>query len=202
MAKKGTYIVFEGIVGCGKTTQSKLLAKRLNAIWTREPGGTEIAEAIRKIVQGTKFSEEMEGICETYLYAAARAHSLRKIVKPVLDKKGIVVSDRSFFTSAANQGVGRKLGLEEALEINKEAIKGFWPDLVIFLDVKIGSGLQRVEDHEGDKFESLGRDFYTKVRRGYLQLLKKYPKIFVKVDGDGTVDEVAERIWGVVKEKL
>lgn len=197
---KGLYIVFEGIVGCGKTTQSKLLAKRLKATWTREPGGTEIAEAIRKIVQGTKFAEEMEGVCEAYLYAAARAHSLRKIVKPVLAKKGIVVADRSFFTSVVFQGSGRALGLQKVLAINKDAVSGLWPDLVIFLDLKIDEGIKRVFDHSGDKFESLGKDFYTKVRRGYLQLIKKYPKIFVKIDGTGSVEEVEGRIWGVVKK--
>ncbi len=199
---KGYYIVFEGVTGCGKTTQSKILAKKLGAVWTREPGGAEIAEAIRKLVQGTKFNEEMEGVCEAYLYAAARAHSLRKVVKPVLDKKGIVVADRSFFTSVAFQGSGRGLGWQRVLDINKEAVIKIWPDLVIFLDLKIAEGLKRVVDRQGDKFEYMGRDFFNKVRRGYLQLLRKYPRTFVKIDAGGSVEEVEDRIWGVVKRKL
>lgn len=205
----GIYIDFEGIVGSGKTTQSKLLVKKLQekfpqkkVIWTREPGGTEIAEAVRKLVQGSKFSEEMEGVCEAYLYAAARAHSLRKVVKPVLAKNGIVVADRSFFSSVTFQGSGRGLGWRRVLDINKEAVKNLWPDLVIFLDLKITEGLKRVADHGGDKFEHMGRDFFNKVRRGYLQLLREYPRTFVKIDASGSVDEVAERILGVVKRKL
>lgn len=89
--EKSKYIVFEGIVGCGKTTQSRILAEKLGAVWTKEPGGSEVADAIRKVVQGTKFDEEMDPVCEQYLYAASRAQSLRSVVKPLLDKGKIVV---------------------------------------------------------------------------------------------------------------
>jgi len=194
---KGLYIVFEGVVGSGKTTQSKLLLEKLKEkfpkreiIWTREPGGSEIADAIRKVVQGEKFSEEMNPICEQYLYAASRAQTIRQIIKPVLDVGGIVLSDRSFFTSIAYQGFGRGLVFSKVLEINRMALDGVWPDHVIFIDVDIDSALGRSSDKEGDKFESMDKDFFKKVRQGYLFAAKKYPKIVEKIDGNRGIEEI------------
>jgi len=195
--------VIEGIVGTGKSTQSKKLLKYLTdrypkkrIILTREPGGTEIAEAVRKVVQGTKYEEEMEPVCEAYLYASARAQSLRKIVKQSDKKKTIVISDRSFLTSVANQGEGRDLGIKNVLEINKKAIEGFIPDIVLYLDLPIEIGLQRVFDHGGDKFESMGIDFYKKVALGYkkIQKVKGYFKKWINIDAQGTEKEVFDRI--------
>lgn len=111
--KKGLYIVFEGIVRTGKSTQAKLLANHLRndfpnkeIVLTYEPGGTEIADAIRVLAQGTRFREEMDPICEAYLYASARSQSLRKIVRPTLEHGGIVIADRSYLSSVAYQGGG------------------------------------------------------------------------------------------------
>lgn len=203
MKNKGLYIVIEGTIGTGKTTQSKKLTNWLKEQYpnkevtlTREPGGTEIAENIRKAVQGTKYEEEMDPICEAYLYASARAQSLRKIVKPTLDKNGIVVSDRSFLTSTANQGGGRDIGIETILEINKSAIKGFIPDIILYFDLDIEKGIKRVFDEEGDKFESLGVGFYTKVKSSYTEMSGKkgYFKHWINIDASGTEEEVFERI--------
>ena len=122
----GRYIVFEGVVGTGKTTQSKRLVEELKkqfpekeVIWTREPGGSEIAEAIRTLVQATPFTEKMDPMCEAYLYASARAQSLRTVVLPVLAKGGIVVADRSFCSSVAWQGFGRGLGFETKIRAER-----------------------------------------------------------------------------------
>lgn len=158
--RSGKYIVFEGIVGSGKTTQSKLLAERLKATWTREPGGSEIADAIREIVQGTEFGETMEPVCEAYLYAASRAQTLRAIVKPILDKGGTVVADRSVFTSLTYQAVARGLGMETILEINKIAVGDIWPDKVFYIDLPVEMALARTADTVGDKFEKFGPDFF------------------------------------------
>jgi len=173
------YIVFEGIVASGKTTHSKKLYDYLSnkfpekeVVWTREPGSTEIAKSVRKLVQATKFNEEMDGICETYLYAASRAQSLIQVVKPILANKGIVVSDRSFITSMAFQGYGRKIGHKIIYEINKTAVDNCIPDLIIFLDLDIDTALKRAVDQDGDKFERLGREFFEKVRKGYLEISK------------------------------
>jgi len=203
MQNKSLYIVIEGTIGTGKTTQSKKLCEWLKETnpqrevkWTREPGGTEIAEDIRSTVQGKKYNEEMEPICEAYLYASSRAQSLRKVVKPILDNGGIVVADRSFLTSVANQGGGRGISIDQILHINTPAIEGFIPNIVLYFDLDIEVGLQRVFDSDGDKFESLGIDFYKKVQQGYNEIQKKegYFDKWINIDASGTEDEVFERI--------
>lgn len=203
MKQNSLYIVIEGTVGTGKTTQSKKIYEWLKnkyperkVIWTREPGGTEIAEDIRSTVQGKKFTEEMEPICEAYLYASSRAQSLRKVVKPILDIGGIVIADRSFLTSVANQGGGRGINVDQILEINRSAIEGFIPNIVLYFDLDIEVGLKRVFDQSGDKFESLGTDFYTKVKKTYGQIQKKkgFFDTWLNIDASGTEEEVFERL--------
>ncbi len=205
------YIVLEGIIGTGKTTQSKKLAEYLKQkfpekeiVTTREPGGTEIAEVIRKVVQGTEFEEEMECVCEAYLYAASRAQSLRKIVKPVIDRGGIVVSDRSFITSLTNRAFGRDLGLQKVLDINLPAVAEIMPDLVLFMDLDIKKGMLRAFDQKGDKFESLGEDFYQKVYNGHNEVTKLpiFKDKWLSIDADGTIDEVFERVKLAVESFL
>lgn len=199
----GRYLVFEGVVGTGKTTQSKRLVEELQKrfpdkeiIWTREPGGSEIAEAIRTLVQATPFNEPMDPMCEAYLYASARAQSLRTVVLPVLTKGGIVVSDRSFCTSIAWQGFGRGLGFETILEVNKTSVKDILPDLIIEMDLDPEIGLKRTFDARGDKFETMPIEFFRSCVEGYRaladhDLLKTRWK---RVDGQGTQDEVFARV--------
>jgi len=197
------YIVFEGLLGTGKTTQSKALVEYLKTkfpdrqvIWTREPGGSDIAEAIRLLVQATPFTEDMDPICEAYLYASARAQSLRRVVKPVLDQGGIVVADRSFCTSVAWQGFGRGLGLETVLGINAKAIEGLLPDLVIQLDLDPAVALARTSDARGDKFETQPLDFHKLCAEGY-KALAEHPLLKDKwriIDASGTQEEVRQRI--------
>ncbi|MFC1756205.1 dTMP kinase [Patescibacteria group bacterium] len=197
------YIVFEGVVGTGKSTQIKKLHKYLQekypekeVVLTREPGGTEVSETIRNVVQGKAFDEEMEPVCEAYLYASSRAQSLRTVVKPVLDKGGVVVSDRSVFSSLSNQAYGRELGFDKVYSINKEAVGEFWPDIVIYLSLPIDVGLGRVFDEGGDKFEKLGTDFYKKVEKGYKAMSQKseFKDKWVSVDASGSEEEVFEKM--------
>jgi len=185
------YIVFEGVVGIGKTTLSKKLYQYLKrkypdkkVVWTYEPGGTEIAKKIRECVQGTQYTEEMESICEAYLYAASRAQSLRAIVKPVIDKGGIVISDRSFVSALANEGYGRNDGVQRIMEINENAIGKIFPDLVIYLNLDPKLAISRVSDSKGDKFEKYGLDFYNKVVKGYKEIskMKMFKNKWINVD--------------------
>ena len=201
------YIVFEGVVGIGKSTQSKKLTEYLKkkhkgreVLLTREPGGTEIADTIRNVVQGIEFDEEMEHICEAYLYAASRAQSLRSVVKPVLDKGGIVVADRSFLSSLTNQAFGRELGFDKVYNINKEAIEEVMPDVIIYLEYDIDKGMERAFDKQGDKFERMDKDvyklFYGRVSDGY-DFVSTHPDFsdtWINVDATGTVDEVFAKI--------
>ncbi len=176
---KGLYIVFEGMSGCGKTTQARLLHDVLSKkfsdeqiIYTYEPGGSEIASAIRVLVQGTEFNEKMDPLCEAYLYSSSRAQTLSTIVKPHLENNGVVISDRSFVTSLAFQGYTRGLGFNKILEINQSVLEIAFPSLVIYLDIEPSVGLNRMFDHKGDKFENEAIEFYQNVRKGYLEISK------------------------------
>ena len=160
-------------MGSGKSVQSQLFVSRLQkefpnrlVVWTREPGGSEIAGEIRRVVQGMLFNEEMDPICEQYLYAASRAQTLRTIVGPVLERNGIVVADRSVFTSLAFQGYGRGLEIGTVMEINKVALGKIWPDIVVFLDLDLKVALARRKDTQGDKFEMMDKSFFNKVLKG------------------------------------
>jgi len=204
------YIIFEGIAGTGKSTQANKLFSYLQekldqeVVLTREPGGTEISETIRKVVQGMEFKEEMEPICEAYLYAASRAQALRKIVKPVLEHGGVVVADRSFLTSLAYQAFGRELGFDRVYSINKEAISGIMPDLIVYLELDIEKSLERSFDKEGDKFERLGEDFYKRVSDGY-EFVSRHPDFkdkWITIDASGTVDEVYNNLLQNLEPRL
>lgn len=209
--QKGLYVVFEGVVASGKTTQSKKLYEYLKAkypnihvVWTREPGGSEVADEIRRVVQATPFKEQMDPICEAYLYAASRAQTLQKIVKPVLNKGGIVIADRSFLTSVAFQGAGRGLDYKTILNINKIALGAIVPKCVLFINVPLNVALSRATDQAGDKFESMGIDFFSKVEKGYnyLSSTSKYSKIWNNVGGNAPIDTVFNNILKAINPYL
>jgi dTMP kinase len=207
--KKGIYIAFEGLNGSGKGEQVKLLLERLKKefprkkfLHVREPGGTEIAEATREIFQVRKFSEPMHAICEQYLVAAARAQSLRALVVPHLKKDGVVISDRTFFSSIAHQGFGRKLGYEEVMKINESAVDGIWPDLVIFIDTPVEVAMKRAQGDRKDKFDGLDKSFYLAVRKGYQFSAKKFPKLVKTIDGGRTISEIHEDVFLVASKLL
>jgi dTMP kinase len=208
---KGLYIAFEGVVGTGKTTQSKRLVEELKqrfpnrvVLWTREPGGSEIAEAIRTVVQATPFTEPMDPVCEAYLYAAARAQSLRVTVKPVLDQGGIVITDRTFCTSVAWQGYGRGLDPALILAINKIAVGEFLPDIVFELDLDPVEGLKRTFDARGDKFETMPVEFFQQCVRGYRAMAESdlLHDRWKRINATGTRDEVYLRITEAVNPLL
>jgi len=208
------YIVFEGIVGTGKSTLANKLLSYLQVrldkevVLTREPGGTEIADTIRNVVQGIEFEEEMEPICEAYLYAASRAQSLRKVVRPVLERGGVVISDRSFLSSLTNQAFGRELGFDRVYGINREAIRDLMPDLIIYLVFDIEKGMERAFDKKGDKFERMGEDvyrsFYKRVSDGY-EFVSQHPDFkdkWITIDASGTVEEVFSDLLQSIEPRL
>lgn len=195
--------MFEGVVGTGKTTQSKQLVAYLQhrfpdreVVWTREPGGSEIAEAIRKLVQGTPFTEAMDPVCDAYLYASARAQSLRSVVKPILDRGGIVVADRSVFSSVAWQGFGQGLGFETVWRINEPAVHELLPDVVVYLNLDITEGMRRTFDAAGDKFEKFPPEFFARCQEGYAFLSEheQFRNRWKTIDGAGSREEVFAKI--------
>lgn len=139
MKPKPLYIAFEGLNGCGKSTQIDLLKKYLQQkfgsdriVCTFEPGGNEISNKIREVFQATKFNDPIDPICETFLVAAARAQSISSTVEPAVKSGKILISDRSFVTSLAFQGGGHEVGIEKVLKINLIVVKKNIPDVVLF----------------------------------------------------------------------
>ena len=191
------YIVFEGIVGSGKTTQVKKLVEYLRAViaknevihfsgvsghglllpreWhkievvhVREPGSTPIAEDIRYLAQGKEWQNEvMHPLTNAYLYAAARAQTLHTVVSPALERGDIVISDRSFLSSCAIQGEAQWVGMDRILKINQQALNWVLPDIIFYLDIDIDLALSRTFDVVWDKFEREERAFYIAIVWGY-----------------------------------
>lgn len=204
------YIVFEGVVGTGKTTQSKMLVDffkkkypEKEVVWTREPGGSEVADAIRAVVQATPFTEQMEPLCEAYLYAASRAHTLRTVVKPVLERGGIVVADRSVFSSMSWQGAGRGLGKETILNINICAVEGVWPTAVLYLHGDLKEMMARTFDATGDKFEKFPQSFFEACEQGYEEIAKdeRFAGMWKTIPAKGTKEEVFAKILTALNEQ-
>lgn len=196
------YIVLEGIVGSGKSTQVRKLGEYLQWEWhdvvhVREPGTTPIAEDIRHLAQVKDWEgEHMHPLTNAYLYAAARSQTLHTIVRPALDAGKIVVADRCFLSSCTIQWEAQWLGIDTILDINHEAILGIIPDVVIYLDIDADTALSRIFDHSGDKFEREWKSFYQAIIRWYekcekLEIMKNR---FVRIDASGTEDEVFARI--------
>lgn len=197
------YIVFEWTVGTGKTTQSKMLVEHLQnkfpdreVIRVREPGKTPIAEAIRTLVQGTSFSEEMDPICEAYLYSSARAQLINTVIRPALARWAIVVSDRSFWSSLSYQWFAKGQSIETIREINKPIVEVCLPDMVFFFDMPVDIWLSRTFDSAGDKHELNGKAFFEQAHQGYLLCLDdpRFAKHSTLIDALGTRKEVFERI--------
>ena len=204
------YIAFEGIVGAGKSTQVKRLVEYFrtqgkNVIQVREPGSTPIAEDIRHLAQGKEWeNEEMHPLTNAYLYAAARAQTLQTIVKPALQRRDIVISDRCFLSSCVIQWEAQWLGIETVLEINTEAIKGILPDIIFYLDIDIDLALSRTFDIWGDKFEKEGRDFYEKITLWYAkcETLDIVKGKFVKIDANKDEEAVFQQILSLIEAKI
>ncbi|MCL6472308.1 MAG: dTMP kinase [Firmicutes bacterium] len=201
--KKGLFITFEGIEGSGKSTQIVLLAdylkaKGYNVVTTREPGGTLIGAAIRKILLDPELTL-MDYHTEVLLYAADRAQHVAEVIKPALDKGEIVISDRYLDSSIAYQHYGRALPLDFILDINKRATQGLKPDLTILLAVPVSLGLKRATKLEADRIEQESIEFHNRVEAGFLQLAKHDPGRWHIIDGSMSVHEVHEEVVRVVE---
>jgi dTMP kinase len=196
------YIVFEGIVGSGKTTQVQKLVAYMRSlghdiIHVREPGSTPIAEDIRHLAQAKEWEDElMHPLTNAYLYAAGRSQTLHTVVAPALSAGKTVISDRCFLSSCAYQGEAQWLGIDTVLAVNEEAIRGILPDIVLYMDMDIDIALARTSDTLWDKWESMDKVFFQAIVRGYdkcekLDIMKNR---FVRIDANGSEEEVFERI--------
>ncbi|MCH8011111.1 MAG: dTMP kinase [Candidatus Marinimicrobia bacterium] len=196
---KGIFITFEGIDGCGKTTQAELLESRLkqerrNIVLVREPGGTVISEQIRSIILD-KNHNEMDPITETILLAASRAQLTEEIIIPNVESGNIVISDRYTDSTLAYQGFGRGLDLTWLKNINKFATKDTDPDITILVDIPVEVAISRMKGKSFDRMEIEGNKFLRRVRKGYLHLAQDYSDRFIVVDGMKSIHEIQTQIW-------
>ncbi len=189
------YIVFEGGEGSGKSTQAQVLAERLDAVLTREPGATELGAQLRKLLLEPG-QAPVEARAETLLMAADRAQHMAQIVRPALDTGRHVVADRSLFSSLAYQGGGRRLGVDAVRRINEWAIDGCWPDVVVLLDLELDAARRRL-DRGLDRLEQEDMGFHERVRCTYLELAARADN-WVVLDADRSIEAVAEAVWSSI----
>ncbi len=193
------FISLEGIDGSGKSTQAKLLAEALgpDTLSIREPGGTDVAERIRTLLADPEL--ELDPLAELLLFLAARADLTARVIRPALEAGRDVVCDRFGDSSVAYQGAARGLGVGEVISLSDAASEGLWPDLTVLLRIEPELGLERAEGD--DRFESEGLELQRTVAVAYEEIAKIASDRVVAIDGEGTVEEVHERVMGVVDER-
>lgn len=205
--KKGWFITFEGPDGSGKTTVSTKVAERLQAsgidtMLTREPGGIEIAEQIRRVILNPK-NTAMDSKTEALLYAASRRQHLIEKVLPALAEGRLVLCDRFIDSSLAYQGVGRGLGIDKVLQINEFAIEGRFPDKTLFLDLSAEEGLRRIESRtDKDRLDQEALDFHLRVTDGYRQVRERFKDRMIVINAAQPVDQVAEACLNRILELI
>lgn len=187
------YIAFEGAEGCGKSTQAARLAHDINAVLTRETGGTNIGARIREILHDTSV-QNLESRAEALLTAADRAQHIAEIVKPALDAGRSVVSDRSVYSSLAYQGYGRQLDVEEVRHLSRWATGGIWPDVVVFLDTPDEVIAERMSRRALDRFEAAGDAFHQRVLDGFRAMAAAESDNWITIHTMGSIDRVASEI--------
>ncbi len=205
---RGLFISFEGPDGSGKSTQINFLKdyfanNNVSFVFTREPGGTPIGEALREIILSPQY-DEMSNITETLLYAASRAQLVSEIIKPALNRGDIVICDRYIDSSIAYQGFGRNLGKSVA-DINSFAIDGLMPDLTFLISINPEIGMSRIECSERselDRLEQEKMEFHRKVHQGYIKIASQNKNRIVLIDGTKPIEAIKDEIISHVKKAL
>lgn len=211
--KQGLFITFEGVEGCGKSTQASLLKDRLvstgrDVVALREPGGTMLGEAVRSILVNSA-QEPIDPWAELFMYEACRAQLVAQVIRPALSREGaIVICDRFIDSTVAYQGYGRGLDINDVAKMNLLATGGLVPDLTILLDVEAEAGLERALERissasgpREDRFEKEAVDFHRKVRQGYLALASSNPR-FAVVDGRNEIPSIHKEICVIIDKMV
>jgi dTMP kinase len=203
-------ITFEGLDFCGKSTQAALFEERLRPVvsprgvrFIREPGSTKLSERIRAILLDNR-NNELGPVTEALLFSSSRSQLVHEVIQPALARGEVVVCDRYYDSTTAYQGHGRKLDLDAVRTINRFATSAIVPALTIFIDIPV-EDIERRKKAAGlsfDRMEREGREFFERVRNGYMAIVKSEPHRVVRVDGRGTVEKVRENVWEIVKERL
>jgi dTMP kinase len=209
VSQRGIFISFEGVDGCGKSTQIKELRRRMRSLGdklviTREPGGTLLGEEIRKILQPTEDTHEITDRAELLLFAASRAQLVTDVLEPALDAGKHVIADRFLDSTAIYQGEARGLDRKTVDSINHFAVGTCMPDITFLMDIAPSDMRHRLASRKGfipDRFEKLPESFFHDVRNGYLALAKSDPKRFVIIDAMQKITTIADSIWKTLTER-
>ena len=215
--KKGLFITFEGLEGCGKTTQAKMLfdfliKQKIPSIYTKEPGGTKIGDKVRKILLDQK-NDGMDYKTEMLLFLASRAENVRLIILPALEEGKIVVSDRFHDSTTAYQGHGRGIDLKIIKHLNNLVVGKAIPDLTFILDIDPYEGLKRSASFGNSsemRFEEEfinkkiigGKLFLERVRNGYFQLSREESGRIKIIDANRSKEDIYNEIVEIVKRKI
>ena len=198
------FISFEGIDGCGKTTQLELLHARLSqgeyaVCRTREPGGTSLAETIRNYLLHSK--DSLEARAELLLFGAARAQHVAEVIRPALANSEIVLSDRFTDSSLAYQGGGLRLDKGFICAMNAFATDNLQPDITFFLDIDSQAGQLRRTGEKEDRIESRGVEFQNRVRNAYLDIAQEEPRRFIVLNADQTREALHGEIVAILRKR-
>jgi dTMP kinase len=206
--RSGLFVTFEGPDGSGKSTQSRMLAERLRSegrtvLESVEPGGTPIGQQIRRILLDPA-NQDLTAVAELLLMFAARAQNVEQWILPALDQGKIVISDRFTDSSIAYQGAGRGLGRDTVLELDRIACHGLIPDITLCIDIDTETGLARALARGGleTRLEEQAIEFHHKVRDAYCELAQREPHRFRLIDGRGTPEAIAAKVWEHVSPLL
>lgn len=202
--KNGLFITFEGIDGCGKTTQMSLLAeylkeKGLDVIITREPGSVGLGEKIREIL--LNYEGEVSSNCEAFLFLADRAQHIDILVKPAIDAGKVVLCDRHTDSTIAYQGYGRGVDLDRIKMLNNLATSGLKPDLTFIFDLDVNTALQRVGKSQ-DRMESAGIEFFEKTRNGYLEIGKEEPDRVKVINSNDSIENIFDQVKNIMDKEI
>jgi dTMP kinase len=201
----GLFITFEGGEGCGKSTQSRLLLKKLEqqnvpVVLTHEPGGTALGNELRKALK-RKRGSSISPQAELFLVAASRAQLVAELIRPALEEGKVVICDRFTHSTMVYQGYGRGLDFTAINMVNNMATGNLNPDLIIFLDISPEEGLARKQSLK-DRFELEDLSFHRRVREGYLKMAAAEPDRWLVIDASLSKGKIAETIWARVSQLL
>ena len=207
------FVTFEGIEGCGKSTQVGRFAKRLakagrKVVTLREPGGTPIGETIREVVKHPPGDALISPDAELLLMNASRAQLVQEAIRPALANGAVVLCDRFYDSSLAYQGFGRGLDLAKVQQAIDLAVGDTKPNLTLLLDIPLSVSQARVSDrHQStgeiqDQFDESGAKFFERVLDGFHTLAKAEPERFRIINGDQSIDTVTEEIWDSIQSHL
>jgi len=214
-AARGKFITFEGLDGCGKSTQLEKLAavlrrQGIDVVTTREPGGTAVGERIRAVLLDSR-TAGLNAHAEMALMFASRAQQIAQVILPALEAGQWVLCDRFTDSTEAYQGGGRQLGSEAVLRLHQVLCRGIWPDLTILMDTDVSASVARArrrnqaaaqEESDENRFEKESHAFFTRVRNAFLEIARREPQRVVLVDARPPREVVHPEIVQIVRQRL